>query len=145
MTPMTPMPRVGVRLLERVGRGAPFAGRRLAREHEPSHAHTGEPFDAGGNVLSPTSLRVQGMPHIVMKLANRDGAVLVHVPPDGNDVGERLASTVPLFSLTHPRNWILTTQRQQWIADPTGPLLKAAERKAGFDILCYSTPTPDCQ
>lgn len=100
----------GVRLLERVGRGAPFAGWRLAREHEPSHASTSEPFDVGRDVLPPASLRVNCLRYIVMKLTNRDGPVLVLLPLDGNDIGERLAATVTLFSLTHPRYRILTTQ-----------------------------------
>jgi hypothetical protein len=69
-----------------------------------------------------------------MDLANSDWSVVVLLPPDGKDVGERLSATVAFFSLTDSHNGVLAAQRQQWITDPTGQLLKAAERKAGFDI-----------
>jgi hypothetical protein len=43
-----------------------------------------------------------------MELANRDGSVLVLLPPDGKDIGERLAAAVTLFRLANPSDRVLT-------------------------------------
>jgi hypothetical protein len=80
----------------------------LPGENEAGHARAGEPFNTSGDVLSPTPLRVQYLPHILMDVANSDRPISVLVPPDRKQVGERLPATVTLFSLTHARNRILT-------------------------------------
>src|SRR5438105_1784417 len=134
MPPVVPMVFGRAGLLERIGRYAPFAGGRLAREHETRHARAGELFELRGEVLATAALWVRGLLHVVMELAQGDRLVAVPFPPDCEQVGDRLPAPIALLRLAHPLGRVVTAKGQQRIADPTAPLREAAERKACINI-----------
>ena len=143
MTPMVPMRFGRAGLFERVGRRAPFAGCRLAREHASGHTGAGEPLELSGQVLAAAALRVHRLPHVDMKLAHRDWLVAVPLPPDRKQVSKHLPAPIAFFGLAHPFGWVLAAEREQRIAHPPAPLCKASERDAGLDVRRNSAPAPD--
>jgi hypothetical protein len=85
------------------------------------------------------------MPNIVMEVANRDGPVLMPLPPDREQLANRLAAYVALLGFAHPVSRVLAAEREQRITHPPTPLLEAPERAAWHDTLRDPTPAPDRQ
>jgi hypothetical protein len=62
----------------------------LTRHHKSCHAGAGEPFELRGEELATAILRVHRPLHLVMELAHSDWLVAVFVPPDCEQIGNRL-------------------------------------------------------
>jgi hypothetical protein len=87
------------------------SGRRLPRQHKAGHARPGEPFQKGGQVLAAAPLRVRGVPDVLVQLARGHGPIPVTLPPDGEQVRDRLPATVALLRLADPLRRVLAAQR----------------------------------
>lgn len=102
MPPMVPMVLFSIGSFERISRCAPFAGGRLAREHESGNARAGQFFELRRAELATTALWIQDLPHGLVEIAFRCRPVTMPFPPDREKIGQRLPPPVTLFRLARP-------------------------------------------
>src|SRR5687768_13688533 len=80
-----------------------------------------------------------------MEVARSHRQVVVALPPGPEQLCDGLAAPIPLLRLADPLNRILTAEREERIAYPPAPLLKAAQGPTLGDAGVQPTPAPDRQ
>ena len=145
MPPMTPMVSISGSLLEGVSRLAPLSDCFLPGQDEPSNARPGEVRQAHSEVLPTASLGVYELLHKRIELADSYRQIPMFLPPENEQVADLLAAPIACLRFADPLNWVLTTEREQWVANPAAPLFKAAELDAFLDVGCKPTPPPDSE
>jgi hypothetical protein len=125
---------------------SPFPAGFLAHQNETGSARTRHPSESGRNKLTPPTHRVDQTSYRLGQVGRFRGSILVIVPPGFEQLGDFLAVWIMGFQHFDPLDRISTTKRQQWIAHPIAPGLKAAERPTAFEfLLILPTIAPDRQ
>jgi hypothetical protein len=87
---MVPMPFRPVGIHQRIGCRAPLSGGRLSRQDEPGHSCGVKFFEPGRQVLASSPLWIRRLSHVVVEIPNSDGQLMMPLPPDREQVGDRL-------------------------------------------------------
>ena len=142
---MVPMPFGVMGLFHGVGGGPPVADWRLSSQDQSGDPGARQPAQRRRDVLPAAALWIDEVTNVLGQAASRYWPIAMVKPPHPEQLGGRLAPTIPLLCLAHPIGRVPTAECNEWIADPAAPGLKAAERATGRQIPLQPAPLPDSQ
>ena len=96
-------------------------------EDEATKPGTRKPPEIAGKELPTAPLRVGDVCYLRMEITNGDRPAAMGLPPDREEVGDRLPAGVMLLRFTGPFCDVSASKREQGVAHPPPPSLKAAE------------------
>jgi hypothetical protein len=132
-----------VRSFHPVGGSAPVPRRRLPVENQPGDPRAGELAEPGCDVLAAAALRIDQANDLLVEIAKGDWTVAMAIPPGAEQFCRSLPARVAFFGLADSLYRVPTAERDQRIADPSGPPLETADRPTLRQIVLEPSPAPD--
>ena len=99
----------------------------LARQDEPGSPRTDQCPKFGLDELPPASLRVEDLAHVLVQIADGNGAVAMTITPGLEQLADELPLRIPRLGAAHLLDDILAAECQQRVTNPPGPTLEAAQ------------------